>query len=79
LDYLANKHPEALLGGGENMRAQAEARRWSAFFTSDVHASFWPIFVPKRYSADLSKAAQLTVIEAGQRWCRTTSYTRLPS
>lgn len=66
LDYLANKHPEALLGGGENMRARAEARRWSAFFTSDVHASFWPIFIPKRYSTDVSKEAQLAVIEAGQ-------------
>ena len=32
LDYLANKHPEAGLSGGESMRAQAEARRWSAFF-----------------------------------------------
>ncbi|AOF92213.1 glutathione S-transferase family protein [Sinorhizobium sp. RAC02] len=66
LDYLANKHPEAGLSGGESVRAQAEARRWSAFFTSDVHASFWPIFVPKRYSTDVSKKALSSVIEAGQ-------------
>jgi glutathione S-transferase len=39
LDYLAHKHPEAGLGGGDDLRAKTEAHRWSAFFTSDVHAS----------------------------------------
>lgn len=41
LDYLAHKHPEAGLAGGDSLRARAEAHRWSAFYTSDVHASFW--------------------------------------
>lgn len=57
LDYLASKHPEARLAGGEGIRARAEAHRWSAFFTSDVHASFWPIFMPYRYTTDDNEAA----------------------
>ena len=67
LDYLASKHPEAGLGGGDGIRAKAEAHRWSAFFTSDVHAAFWPIFVPSRYTTDANKAAQQAVVEAGQK------------
>jgi glutathione S-transferase len=67
LDYLANKHPQARLAGGEGVRARAEAHRWSAFFTSDVHAAFWPVFMPDRYTSDRSEAARGAVIEAGQR------------
>ncbi|MGL4635299.1 MAG: glutathione S-transferase family protein [Beijerinckiaceae bacterium] len=67
LDYLASKHPEAGLAGGDSMRAKAEAHRWSAFFTSDVHASFWPIFMPARYTTDASEAARLAVVEAGHK------------
>ena len=48
LAYLASKHPEAELAGGDGVRARAKAYRWSAFFTSDLHASFWPIVVPYR-------------------------------
>ncbi|MCC5968339.1 MAG: glutathione S-transferase N-terminal domain-containing protein [Pararhodobacter sp.] len=66
LDYLAFKHPEAGLAGGDGLRARAEAHRWSAFFSSDVHASFWPIFMPYRYTTDDSKAARQAVVEAGQ-------------
>lgn len=65
LDYLASKHPEAGLAGGDSIRARAEAHRWSAFFTSDLHASFWPIFVPFRYTTDDSEAARRAVVEAG--------------
>jgi len=65
LDYLASKHPEAGLAGGDSIRARAEAHRWSAFFTSDLHASFWPIFVPFRYTTDESEAARRAVVEAG--------------
>lgn len=67
LDYLAHKHPEAGLAGGEGVRAKAEAHRWSAFFTSDVHAAFWPIFMPYRYTTDQSEAARAAVVEAGHR------------
>ncbi len=66
LDYLADKHPEAGLDGGDTLRAKAEAHRWSAFFTSDVHAAFWPIFMPFRYTTDDSKLARQAVIVAGQ-------------
>ncbi|MFW6024307.1 MAG: glutathione S-transferase family protein [Dichotomicrobium sp.] len=67
LDYLASKHPEAGLAGGDGLRARAEAHRWSAFFTSDVHASFWPIFVPYRYTTEESDAAREAVVEAGHK------------
>jgi glutathione S-transferase len=67
LDYLAHKHPEAGLAGGAGLRARAEAHRWSAFFTSDVHAAFWPVFMPDRYTADRSEAARRAVAAAGHR------------
>jgi glutathione S-transferase len=67
LDYLAQKHPEAKLAGGNDMCAKAEAHRWSAFFTSDVHAAFWPIFMPDRYSTDGSENARRAVAEAGRK------------
>lgn len=66
LDYLAHKHPEARLSGGDSLRAKAEAHRWSAFFTSDVHAAFWPIFLPHRYTIDTSETARQSAVEAGQ-------------
>ncbi len=67
LDYLAHKHPEARLSGGDTPRTRAEAHRWSAFFTSDVHAAFWPIFLPDRYTTDTSPAARQATVEAGQK------------
>ncbi len=67
LDYLAHKHPEAGLAGGEGVRARAEAHRWSAFLTSDVHAAFWPVFMPHRYTSDPSEAARKAVVEAAHR------------
>jgi glutathione S-transferase len=65
LDHLARKHPEAGLAGGDGVRARAEAQRWSAFFSSDVHAAFWPVFLPDRYTTDRSQAARHAVVEAG--------------
>lgn len=67
LDYLAHKHPQAGLSGGESLRARAEAHRWSAFFTSDVHAAFWPIFLPQRYTTDQSEEAREAVVAAGRQ------------
>lgn len=67
LDYLAHKHPEARLSGGEGLRAKAEAHRWSAFLTSDVHAAFWPVFMPYRYTSEPAEAARKAVVEAGHR------------
>lgn len=65
LDYLTNKHPEADLGSGAGLREKAEYHRWSAFLTSDLHASFWPVFMPKRYTTDQSEAAIKAVKDAG--------------
>lgn len=70
LDYLAQKHPEAGLSGGSTLREMAEAHRWSAFFTSDMHAAFWPIFMPYRYTTDDSNAARQAVSEAGHKLVR---------
>jgi glutathione S-transferase len=67
LDYLAQKHPEAELAGGNDIRSRAEAHRWSAFFTSDFHASFWPVFMPYRYTADERRSARQEVVAAGHR------------
>lgn len=67
LDYLAAKHPQAGLSGGETLRDKAEAHRWSAFFTSDMHAAFWPIFLPQRYTTDPSETAKQDVIAAGHK------------
>jgi len=65
LDYLAHKYPEAGLGGGEGLRDKAEAHRWSAFLTSDMHAAFWPVFMPYRYTTDDSDEAKKAVTAAG--------------
>lgn len=65
LEYLAAKHPEAGLSGGESLRERAEAHRWSAFFTSDMHAAFWPVFMPYRYTTDPGDAARKAVVDAG--------------
>ncbi len=65
LDYLAHKHPEAGLSGGDGLRDRAEAHRWSAFFTSDMHAAFWPVFMPHRYTTDGSDEARKAVVDAG--------------
>jgi len=65
LDYLAHKHPEAGLTGGDSLREKAEAHRWSSFFTSDMHAAFWPIFMPYRYTTDDHDEARAKVVEAG--------------
>lgn len=70
LDYLAHKHPEAGLTGGDSLRAKAEAHRWSSFFTSDMHAAFWPVFMPFRYTTDESAEARAKVKAAGQEIAR---------
>jgi glutathione S-transferase len=43
LNYLADKHPEARLGG-EGLRGRAEVNRWLGIVNSDVHPAFKPLF-----------------------------------
>lgn len=64
LHYLVRKHPEAGLSGGSGLRAEAEADRWSAFLTGDLHPAFYPVFLPGRYTTDPSDAAKAAVQEA---------------
>lgn len=71
LDYLAHKHPEAGLGGGDGLRERAEVERWLAYFTSDLHASFWPIFTPTRYTLDPGDGAKEAVVGAAENRVRT--------
>ncbi len=67
LEYLAAKYPDAGLAGGNSLRDRAEAHKWAAFFTSDVHAAFWPIFLPQRYTTQDTKTARNDAIAAGKK------------
>lgn len=44
LAYLDECYPEAELFGSRTVRDKAKARRWLAFFNSDVHKAFVPLF-----------------------------------
>jgi glutathione S-transferase len=44
LNYLADKFPEARLGGDGTPKGRAEVNRWLAFINSDVHPAFKPMF-----------------------------------
>jgi glutathione S-transferase len=70
LNHLAHKHPEARLAGGDGLRARAEALRWSAFLTSDLHSAFWPAFMPFRYTSDEGETARQAVVEAAHELVR---------
>lgn len=70
LHYLAHKHPEADLAGQPGPRGAAELDRWSSFFTGDLHPSFYPLFMPFRYTISKDKAALADVQEAGRKLVR---------
>ena len=44
LNYLADTHPEAGLGGDGTPRGRAEVNKWLAISNSDIHPSFHPLF-----------------------------------
>ncbi len=44
LNYLADKFPEAKLGGDGTPESRAEVNRWLAFLNADVHPAFHPMF-----------------------------------
>jgi glutathione S-transferase len=52
LNYLADLHPEAGLGGDGTARGRAEVNKWLAFANSDVHPAFHPIFGSTAYLED---------------------------
>jgi glutathione S-transferase len=43
LNYLADRFPEAALGGDGTPKGRAEVNRWLAFLNADVHPSFHPL------------------------------------
>ncbi len=49
LHYLADKFPEAKLGGDGSLRERAEVNRWLAFVNADVHPTFHPLFGTEAY------------------------------
>lgn len=52
LNYLADLHPEAGLGGDGSAKGRAEVNKWLAFANSDVHPAFHPIFGSTAYLED---------------------------
>jgi glutathione S-transferase len=51
LNYLADKHAEADLGG-DGLRGRAEVNRWVGIVNSDVHPAFKPLFGMTSYLDD---------------------------
>ncbi len=52
LNYLADKYPEAKLGGDGSPRGRAEVNRWLAMINSDMHPAFKPLFGATDYLDD---------------------------
>lgn len=52
LNYLADKFPDAKLGGDGTPRGRAEVNRWLAMLNSDVHPAFKPLFGATNYLDD---------------------------
>ena len=44
LNYIADLNPDSQLGGDGSAKSRAEINRWLAFFNSDVHPTFHPLF-----------------------------------
>ncbi len=44
LNYLADRFPDAKLGGDGTPRSRAEVNRWLSFLNADVHPAFHPLF-----------------------------------
>ncbi|MDQ2972101.1 MAG: glutathione S-transferase N-terminal domain-containing protein [Rhodanobacteraceae bacterium] len=52
LNYLADTHSEAKLGGNGTPKGRAEVNRWLAFLNADVHPTFHPLFGSTGYLGD---------------------------
>ena len=44
LNYIADKFPDAKLGGDGTPEGRAEVNRWLGFLNADVHPAFHPLF-----------------------------------
>ena len=58
LNYLADKYPEAGLGGDGTSRGRAEVNRWLAIINSDMHPAFKPLFGTTNYLDDPTMIAK---------------------
>jgi glutathione S-transferase len=52
LNYLADRHPDARLGGDGSPEGRAEVNRWLGFLNADVHPAFAPLFGATAYLDD---------------------------
>jgi glutathione S-transferase len=52
LNYIADKFPEAGLGGDGTPKGRAEVNRWLGFLNSDMHPAFKPMFGTTNYLED---------------------------
>jgi glutathione S-transferase len=52
LNYLADRFPQAKLGGDGTPEGRAEVNRWLAFVNADVHPAFKPLFGATAYLED---------------------------
>lgn len=52
LNYLAETHADAKLGGDGTPWARAEVNHWLGFVNSDMHPAFKPLFGATRYLED---------------------------
>jgi glutathione S-transferase len=52
LNYLADSHPEAGLGGDGSARSRAEVNRWLGVANADIHPAFHPLFGSTGYLED---------------------------
>lgn len=52
LNYLADKFPQAGLGGDGTPQGRAEVNKWLAIANSDIHPAFHPLFGATAYLQD---------------------------
>lgn len=56
LNYLADRFPEAKLGGDGTPKGRAEVNRWLSFLNADVHPAFHPMFGMYAYLGEEGEA-----------------------
>lgn len=67
LNYLADLHPEAKLGGDGTPKGRAEVNRWLAFLNADVHPAFHPLFGSTGYLGDAAATSSRHAAKATLR------------
>ncbi|AHG76578.1 Glutathione S-transferase [Mannheimia varigena USDA-ARS-USMARC-1296] len=67
LHYLDELYPEVKLFGSKTARDKAKAARWLAFFNSDVHKAFTPLFRLPSYAADNEELTKMIRQQAAEQ------------